>query len=373
MASRRALMLLIGGIGQFGGIERVNELVTRVWGEFCRDHDLELIVVSRNDRGAEKIDLTGLGRASFVGCGGSKARFMSSALLWAARRRPATIYVGHINFAVIAMILRYARFVGSYVVQLHGFEVWGRLPLLRRAGLRSAHRILSVSGYTAAAAVDQSGANASKVRVVAPALLPRWTAMDTGLDLSEVSQIPTLLTIARLSREESKKVGDVITVLGRLAQKGLDFHYVVVGGGSGKGELEALCSSVGLDDKITFTGAVSDRDTHRLLASCDIFVMPSTQEGFGLVFLEAMWYGKPVVAAAAGGAPEVVVDGQTGILVLPHDLDALAVALETLLRDAKLRETFGRAGSERVRSVFSVERFRAAMFEELDGLLGAEG
>ena len=88
----------------------------------------------------------------------------------------------------------------------------------------------------------------------------------------------------------------------------------------------------------------------------DIFVMSSVTEGLGTSLLDAMAAGKPIVATRTGGIPEVVVDGETGLLVAPRDHDAMATAIVRLLNDPELRERMGRAGLARVRKHFSAER-----------------
>jgi glycosyltransferase involved in cell wall biosynthesis len=95
-------------------------------------------------------------------------------------------------------------------------------------------------------------------------------------------------------------------------------------------------------------------DVPALLAGCDVFCLPSRMEGMPLVVLEAMAQGKPVVATAVGGTGELVVDGETGVLVPPDDVDALAGALARLLSDSELARRMGEAGRARVERDFSL-------------------
>ena len=97
--------------------------------------------------------------------------------------------------------------------------------------------------------------------------------------------------------------------------------------------------------------------------------MPSKGEGFGLVFLEAMAFGKPVVAGAHGGAPEVVEDGVTGFLTPHGDVEALSGVLRRLLSDARLRSEMGRRGRERVEARYLFEHFQARLATILDELV----
>jgi glycosyltransferase involved in cell wall biosynthesis len=94
--------------------------------------------------------------------------------------------------------------------------------------------------------------------------------------------------------------------------------------------------------------------------------MPSRQEGFGLVFLEAMSLGKPVIAACVGGTPEIIVNGVTGFLVAPDDLQGLELRLTQLLQNETLRGEMGEAGRKRVEEKYSFVRYRERLMEILN-------
>ena len=104
---------------------------------------------------------------------------------------------------------------------------------------------------------------------------------------------------------------------------------------------------------------------NRQYASCDIFVLPSDQEGFGIVYLEAMAHRKPVVASRAAGAPEVVSEGKTGLLVEHGSRPALVAALAHLLASPERRQQLGAAGFERLQEHFTFEHFRERLFRLL--------
>ena len=121
----------------------------------------------------------------------------------------------------------------------------------------------------------------------------------------------------------------------------------------------------GLAEKVEFLGAISDEVLFLRFSLCDIFVMPSTQDGFGIVFLEAAAFGKPVIGARAGGIPESVLDGETGILVDAAQPAELQEALIRLLGDPEERTRMGNAGRARVERAFTPQNFR----RQLRGIL----
>jgi Glycosyltransferase len=140
-------------------------------------------------------------------------------------------------------------------------------------------------------------------------------------------------------------------------------QYLIVGDGPFRRTLEEQVGRLGLENLVRFLG--EKKDIKEVLLSADIFVLPSCEiEGLGLSILEAMAYGKPVIATAIGGIPEAVDDGVTGLLVPPHDPTALARALRVLLHDKGKRERMGSEGARRFAMKFSVEKF----LHEIDSL-----
>ena len=194
-----------------------------------------------------------------------------------------------------------------------------------------------------------------------------------GIDLSlfdpgtDGERVRTMLNISK----ETKLIGTVghlaplkgyeelMEAMGKVVREGFDVKLVVVGDAiyphsqRYKRKLLSLVESNGLNDRVIFAG--HREDIPELLASFDIFVLPSQSEGFGRVNLEAMAMGKPVISTNVGGIPEVVVDGVTGILVPPDDPNALSRALMKLLDDPSQRESMGREGRKRVEERFTLQ------------------
>jgi glycosyltransferase involved in cell wall biosynthesis len=133
-----------------------------------------------------------------------------------------------------------------------------------------------------------------------------------------------------------------------------DTRFLVVGEGELREPLERQIRDLGLDRHVFLAGFRAD--ALGLIKSFDVFVMSSVTEGLGSAILEAMACSRPVVATRAGGIPEAVLDGRTGLVVAPHDEAALAEAIVRLLRDETLRDALGRAGRRRVVEAFSVDR-----------------
>lgn len=182
---------------------------------------------------------------------------------------------------------------------------------------------------------------------------------------------PSLGVIARLAPQKGHRV--LIDALPSVLARLPELRVRIIGHEelSTVGELRDYAASRGVADRIEFEGFRGD--VPALLRELDLVVLPSLWEGFGLVLLEAMAAGRPVVASAVGPVPEVVDDGRTGLLVPPGDPEALATAIVRVLGDPALAERLGQGGRTRVRESFGLDRMVArtdALYRELLGVAG---
>ncbi|MGA2385895.1 MAG: glycosyltransferase family 4 protein [Candidatus Bathyarchaeia archaeon] len=149
----------------------------------------------------------------------------------------------------------------------------------------------------------------------------------------------------------------LILAMKRVCASCADVDLTIVGGGPQRKTLQKLSSELGLSGKVRFVGKVPFADVLPLYAACDVVVFPSIYpEPLGRVTLDAMYFGKPVVASRVGGIPEVVTDQETGILVPPDNPEALANAIITLAENPDLRASMGRKGKEAVHEKFNPEK-----------------
>jgi len=220
-----------------------------------------------------------------------------------------------------------------------------------RLAVRRADAVVSTSRYSRQRIVQVYGVPAAKV-VIVPELidLSAWT--EEALPHGDVgADPPAILTVAHMYPR--KNLGLLLKAFARLRDAGVPFQGWMVGDGPSRRAWERLRDSLALQDRVTFLGVIPWRQLVERYRQAAIFCLPSRQEGFGIVFLEAMACGKPIVAARAAAVPETVADGESGVLVDPDDPEALARALTALLRDPDLRREMGEGGRRRV------ERYRA--------------
>ncbi len=281
-------------------------------------------------------------RVSNVPRGGrrSLARLAGIATLEAARTRPDVILSMHIRASYCAALTARVPLV-QYV---HAMELVAE-PRLARYALGRAGATVAVSSYAAGLAV-RYGAVPDRVHVIPPGVTP------PSPRCAERAATPTFVTVARL--DDAYKGHDcLIDAMPKIRASIPDVRWMVVGDGTLRDQLEARAQAVGVEAAVTFLGAVSDAERDRALDQAHVFVMPSRVaadgsggEGFGIAYLEASARGLPVIGGRAGGAVDAVIEGSTGVLIDPDDVEALAGAVIDLLSDRDKAETLGRAGIE---------------------------
>ncbi|MGI8586407.1 MAG: glycosyltransferase family 4 protein [Chloroflexia bacterium] len=173
------------------------------------------------------------------------------------------------------------------------------------------------------------------------------------------------ISVARL--EANKGLPYLLRALATLDRAG-DWRWVVVGTGRDEAALRGLAGELGIGGRVVFTGAVDDADLHNLYAMADAFAISTLYEGSSLVTLEAMAHGLPVVGTRAGGLPDKVLPGRTGLLVPPGDAPALGEGIARLMADRTAAAEMGRAGAALVEERFTWEKIAARtlrLFEEL--------
>lgn len=218
-----------------------------------------------------------------------------------------------------------------------------RQDLLTSVAARFCNHFVCVSRHSAEAA-RVGGVPAAKIRTI-------WNGIDLRrFPLRGPNAAGPIVTVARLSPE--KGLDNLLHAAAVLARECPEVRFQIAGNGPCAGALRQMRDDLGLQEHVQFLGDVHDIPS--LLAGARLFVLPSLAEGISLTLLEAMASGLPVVATGVGGNPEVVRDGQTGVLVPAQDPAPLADAIRRLYRDARQAECMGLAGRRRVEEHFEV-------------------
>jgi glycosyltransferase involved in cell wall biosynthesis len=229
-------------------------------------------------------------------------------------------------------------------------RVWANRLLLR-----SSDRVIAVGECVRQALVDNEGLPANHVQVVYNGI-DVAAYDDCDFDRAQVRRSLDLaagdIAIIQVARcNPLKDHSTAIRALACLAASHPHVRLLVVGDGEQRGKIESIIAELGLAHRVRMLG--TRRDVAQLLAAADIFLLSSISEGVPLTLLEAMAAGLPCVSTAVGGTPEVILDGQTGLLARAGDPADVAQKLRTLIDNAELRHSLGAAGRLRSQECFS--------------------
>jgi phosphatidylinositol alpha-1,6-mannosyltransferase len=288
-----------------------------------------------------------------------------AALFIAFRQHTDVVFCGHLYMAPLAWLIAWLK-GARLIIQMHGVEAWSRPSRLQRAATEAADLVLCVSRYTRARVAGWAAISPERV-VVLPDTVGRSFAPGDGSALRRalgISAKCVLVTVGRMdSRERGKGHDRVIAAIPGLVSSGYDIVYVIVGEGDDRARLEAQARQTGVAGRVRFLGAISPQDLPEAYRAADLFVMPSTQEGFGIAFLEAMASGTPALGLNVGGARDALADGELGTVVA-HEVE-LSAAIARLLKAPKHDPD---ALSQAVRARFGRTTFRARVGMAFDRL-----
>jgi glycosyltransferase involved in cell wall biosynthesis len=276
-------------------------------------------------------------------------------------RRPVAPYIASIK-GVIADELKNER---GFVRVMLGLQA-----AFERLAVRRARVVVATSRYSRDRIVEAYGIPAAKV-VLVPELIDirEWEA-ERETTAGREADPPAVLTVAHMYPRKNLPV--LLRAYARLHADGVPFQGWIVGDGPCRREWERLRDDLSLRGHVEFVGTVSRRELAERYRRSAIFCLPSRQEGFGIVFLEAMANAKPIVAARAAAVPETVTDGEVGILADPNDPDAFAQGLAALLTDRSLRRRMGEAGRRRVEA-YRADRVAGLFLERVGAALAGCG
>jgi glycosyltransferase involved in cell wall biosynthesis len=323
-----------------GGISRILRLYIRALVEDASEEaKLEIVALKDSPADTQRLsEVTGSRSARIRGYQNQKLVFSIAALL--AGASSDRILCGHLHQLVIAWAAQRLRPSLSYYLVAHGIEVWRPYSCAERIALRGAEKILCVSEYTRRQMLRFDPALEPRRLVLLPNTFdPRFQAEPVPSQTPFAApRKPRILVVSRLSAGDPYKgVDTLIEAMPRVLLKYPEAQLRIVGDGSDRKRLEAIAKARNLEGTTQFCGILNDESLAKEYQECDLFALPSRKEGFGLVYLEAMSYGKPCIAARSGGAPEVV-NNTVGVLVEYGNIEQIVVAISELIRRKRNEE-----------------------------------
>lgn len=263
-----------------------------------------------------------------------------------------TFIFAHVNLAPLAVLLHTLNSKAKIIFCTHGIEIWKKLPYFTE-WIMNRSTILTVSSFSKSELLRHNSA-LPDVRIFP-------NCIKTKKDI-EVHPNPyntanfNLLSITRLSASEKLKgIDSILKSLPLLIKTIPNIKYTVIGKGEDVERLQHLAHSLNVSSHVDFLGFVEDINAY--YQHCDLFTLPSKKEGFGIVYLEAMQYKKPVLAVNYGGPTDVIVDSETGYLCEYDDVQCLAEKIKMLYTDPSHSKVLGDAGYERLMDNFTFEHF----------------
>ena len=356
-----------------GGVQEASRLTAAAIMASAQDRRWAVDFLSLNDSpGPHTLGIGGQ-TVAFRSFGRAKIRFVLAGMQTrysAPTQTPRVVIATHPNLAIPAMWIR-RNSQDRAIVMSHGIEVWSPLPTFRRRALAKASTVLGPSSDTTERLIHVQGIASDKVRKIpwpiSPSFLRLADAPNRLITPAGFPPSPTVLTVGRwVSAERYKGLDDLISAVAQIREEIPNLNLVAVGSGDDLPRLRQFAADSGIADRVHFLENLSREEVAACYSQADIFALPSSGEGFGLVFLEAMAFSKPVIAAGSAGARDVVEDNVNGLLVPPGDSQKLSQALVRLLRDGSLRERLGRQGGAIVREKYRFDSFQrelAALLE----------
>jgi phosphatidyl-myo-inositol dimannoside synthase len=348
VAQQRVVVLTPNLAGR-DGVSRLARLVTRAFDGAT--------VLALHDPAA----ITSFEGAEVRGSGGRTSRFVAAAVRAAASAGSQTIVIAvhlHLSPAALAFTTRGA----ALTTMLCGVEAWKPLTWMQRAAIDRTERLIAISTHTRDRFRAANPLFANRAVDVCP-----LGVEDTRGGASAGDRLPAALIVGRMAADERYKGHDALLEIWPAVVRALPNAMLrIVGDGDDRPRLERKAADLGLDRSVMFLGRVDDETLEREYDRCAAFVMPSTDEGFGFVFVEAMRAGRACIASR-GAAAAVVDDGVSGLVVDPADRRQLIGGVIRLLGDRAAADRMGAKGRARFLRDFTEARFR----ERFTALVGA--
>lgn len=291
-----------------------------------------------------------------------KIFFVTKAILTVVKERPRFLICCHVDIAPLALFFK-RFFYLKYAVLTHGTDVWYLKKGIKLEGLKNADTILTVSAHTKNKLIANN-ISECKIELLKdtidtsffhPKPINNKLVASLGLENKRI-----LLTVGRTRSDERYKGHD--TMLRVMERLGSEYVWLVIGTGADLPRLKLKAEKLGIINKTRFLGNVTREVLVDYYNLCDCFVMPSKGEGFGIVFLEALACGKPVVGGNKDGSREPLMDGKLGFLVNPDNVEETARAID-LACSAKEDRTNPEYLTKEVEAHFGIKVFNRRVKE----------
>ncbi|MDQ6843593.1 MAG: glycosyltransferase family 4 protein [Bacteroidota bacterium] len=337
----KTLFLTLRVFSATGGIEKVCRIMGKALYEESIKNDGVVHICSMYDRQEDAFNNLYFPSENFRGFGINKLHFIKEMVQ--AASRVDRVILSHINLLLIGWLIKKKAPSIKIILLAHGIEIWHPLSPRKRNMLWHCDAILAVSSFTRNKIIEQHKLLEEKCKVLnncidpflsAPSRHKKNEALLNKYGYSGKDKI--LLTLTRLSSKERYKGYDkVIRAVAGLLKTYPTIKYLIAGGydTAEKSFVDSLIQETGLQQNVLMPGYIKEEELEDHFALSDMYVMPSRKEGFGIIFIEAMYYGLPVIAGNQDGSADALLQGRLGQLINPEDVAAISRAIENILED----------------------------------------
>lgn len=361
------LFLTLATFSQTGGVQMVCRTMTKALNNISTQESTAFQMISLCDATAD-LDMNYVSTTAFKAFHNHKLPFCMYAIMKACASR--TVILAHINLLPLAYLINFLSPTTRITLLAHGKEIWGNMSWWKKGLLNRRLNVWAVSKFTKRVLEEKHQIIPGRIQVLNNCLDPYFQIPDHFGKPDYLlkryllhENEPILLTLTRLDKFEKMKGYDlVLDCLPSLIPMFPNIRYLIAGDATEveHHRLQAKIQALNLQKHVVLTGFVPPKELsdHHLLA--DIFVLPSSKEGFGLVFLEAAACGSNIIAGNQDGSVDAVMNGELGLLVNPHSKQEILAALEQLL--GKPRDSVARKRQQHISTTnFSFENYQQAI------------
>lgn len=332
------LFLTLKVFSATGGIEKVCRIISKSLYEYGIENNVKIAVSSLHDPSKSGFNNNYFPRIIFKGHGVNKLNFISDAVI--RGRKANVVLLSHINLLPVGWLIKKISPKTKLILIAHGIEIWSPLKTYVLKMLGSCDQILAVSNYTRNKIIETHNFPKEKCDVLHNCLDP-FLPLPKNQNDNELRkrygfgpEDKIIFTLTRISTEERYKGYDkVIEAMALIQNEHPNAKYLISGSydKSEKEKIDQQISKLGLSEKVVLSGFIAEEELSAHFNMADVYIMPSKKEGFGLVFIEAMFYSLPVIAGNADGSKDALLNGELGMLVDPDSISEIKESIEKVL------------------------------------------
>ena len=335
------LFLTLNIFSATGGIEKVCRVAGKALYERSMEEGSRLMIWSMHDKAGAAEGNPYFPAELYKCCEAKKTAFVRDAVQQG--RQSKTVILSHINLLMVGWAIKKLSPSTRIILMAHGIEIWSDISATKARLIGAVDQVWAVSNYTRQRIMESHGIAGEKISVLNNCLDPFLpesknisvpTALYERYGLTKNHKI--LFTLTRLSsREKYKGYDDVVAALASLKDHTIKY---ILAGKADSIELQAMqrkITAAGMQDQVILAGFIPEAELAAHFKMSDCYIMPSSKEGFGIVFIEAMFYGVPVIGGNADGTMDALKNGELGTPVEPGNVSSIKTAIQKVLSNTK--------------------------------------